>query len=84
MASKSDLVKSTEHQDVDESLNESQMIDLTAEDSQLETTMLSETTEGNNAVLDELPSEASFTKYLEDHSQTGKYGKNSYIALMNT
>ena len=51
-------------------LENSQLIDLTAENSVLDLTGLSEAVEGST-VLDELPTEASFSKYLEDRPSTG-------------
>ena len=51
-------------------LETSQLIDLTADNSVLDLTEASEVVEGST-VLDDLPTEASFSRYLEDRPSTG-------------
>ena len=53
-------------------LETSQLIDLTADNSVLDLTGMSEAAAENSAVLDDLPTEASFSKHLEERPSTGR------------
>lgn len=57
----------------DNTLNDSKTIDLTQDESMLDTTAMSEITTETPSALDDLPTEASFSKYLEERPNTGKF-----------
>ena len=58
---------------VNDTMNNSQMVDLTLDNSVLDLTEMSEAMVEGSTVLDDLPTEASFSKHLEDRPSTGKY-----------
>ena len=59
-------------------LDNSKLVDLTVDDSMLETTTMSEIVP-HQAMMDDLPTEASFSKYLEERPSTGQIKTKKHL-----